>query len=457
MEKNPCSTAYARAWVGWPRRVGWVALLAASLAVAGSPARAQLGASPPGPGRDSTLQQLVVEALNNNPEIVAAAHERSAAGHRILPAGALEDPMLEAGLINVPVTPWRLNREDMTMKMLGISQKLPYPGKRGLRQDIAAKDAESLGYGYRETVNRVVRDVKIGWYDLALIDRNLELLQRNRQLVEQLLRIAESRYGLGQGTQAEVLKAQAQLAKMSEELLRMGRERRNLEADLARFLGRVEAQGAIRPSMPSIESKWPRFEDLRDAALSERPQLLGLQAMVDKNQKALELARKDNYPDFDLRFQYGQREKTLEGVPRIDLFSFTVAMNLPVWESQKRDPRVAEAQSLRAQTLSLLQGQQNDILARLRQQLAIVEQSGESAGLYEKGILPQSRLALESAMTGYRVNRVDFQMLLDSQMTLLGYEVGHAATVIAQHKALAEIDQLVGKSVAQVPAQSLKE
>jgi len=396
----------------------------------------------------TTLRELISEALKNNPEIAAASHEKEAAGHRISPAGALDDPMFEAGLINVPVQSLRLNREDMTMKMLGISQRFPYPGKRALREGVAAKDAESAAFGYRETVNRVVRDIKVTYYDLALVERSIEVVERNRGLVDQLLRIAEGRYSVGQGAQAELLRAQTQLAKMSEELLRMRRERRTMQADLARAVGRGAETAPIASAMPGLEPMLPAVDELRETALRNRPQLLGLKTLIDKGQKALDLARKDYYPDFDVRFQYGQREKDLEGMPRSDVFSLTVAFNLPVWGKQKLDPKVAEAQAMREQAISMYQAQENELVARLRQQTAIAEQSRESAKLYETGILPQARLALESALAAYRVNRVDFPMLLDSQMSVLNYEVNHAAAVVAFNKALAEIDQLTGNSLA---------
>src|ERR1019366_3269813 len=154
------------------------------------------------------LGALVAEALQHNPELRAAAKETEAAGERVRPAGALEDPMLEAGLLNAPFQPFSLNRVDMTMKMLGLSQKLPYPGKRALREQVAAKDAETIGHGLRETTNRVVRDVKLAYFDLALTDETVRLLQGNRQILDQFLRIAESRYAVGQAAQADVLKAQ---------------------------------------------------------------------------------------------------------------------------------------------------------------------------------------------------------------------------------------------------------
>ena len=402
---------------------------------------------PVAPVPSPTLRQLIAEALLHNPEIAAAAREKEAATHRVSPAGALDDPMVEAGLISVPVESWRLNREDMTMKMLGISQRLPYPGKRGLREAVAAKDAESVALGYRETVNRVVRDVKVAYYDLALADRSIEIVERNKQLVAQLLQIAEGRYAVGQGAQADLLKVQTQLAKMDEELLRMRRERRSMEADLARAVGRGAEGAPIKSAMPGLGATRISFDALSEAALRDRPQLLGLKTLIDKNQKALDLARKDSYPDFDLRLQYGQRDRMLDGTPRSDLVSLTLAMNLPVWGKQKIEPKIAEAQAMREQAISMHEAQQNELIAKLRQQVATAEQSRESAKLYETGILPQARLALESALAAYRVNRVDFPMLLDSQMTVLNYEVNHAAAVVAFNKALAEIDQLTGKPV----------
>jgi outer membrane protein TolC len=391
------------------------------------------------------LGTLVAEALQNNPELRAAAKETEAASQRVRPAGALEDPMLEAGLLNVPIQSGRLDREDMTMKMLGVSQKLPYPGKRALREQVAAKDAESVKYGLRETANRIVRDVKLAYFDLALVGETLRQLQNNRLVLEQFLRIAEGRYASGQATQADVLKAQTQLGRMTEELLRMERERPVMEAELLRLLGRRENAAPIAAELPGIGDGAFSLEALQQAALRERPQLLGLQSVIDRSAKTLELARKEAQPDFDLRFAYGQRERNQMGLPREDLVSLTVAMNLPVWRQDKIGPRIAEAQAMREQTLEVHQAQQNEVLTRLRQQVAIAEQSRKSVRLYETGILPQARLAVEASLSGYKVSRVDPLMLLDSQMTLFNYEISRAKELVNFNKALAEIELLTGK------------
>ena len=395
--------------------------------------------------RDLQLQELVAEAIRNNAEIRAAGNERLAAQHRVLPAGALEDPMLEAGVINAPLRSQIFRREDMTMKMLGLSQKIPFPGKLDLRQEVAAKDSESVAHAYQETVNRVIRDLKTAYFELAFVAESARLVDKNKQALEQFLKISESRYSVGQGSQADVLKAQTQLSRMNDELIKLDRERRTIAAELTRLLGRrFDAVAPVPVALRSQEVPLP-FETLMETALRQRPQLQALKSLVDRSSKSIELARKDYYPDFDVKFTYGQRDKTPDGMRRDDLVGVTVAINLPVRRETRRDPRVAEAIAMRDQAIDLYQAQSNELASKLRQQLATAEQSTASARLYETGILPQARLAVESSLAAYRVNRVDFLTLLDNQMTVLNFEISHAAALSGYNKSLAEIDLLIGK------------
>jgi cobalt-zinc-cadmium efflux system outer membrane protein len=388
---------------------------------------------------------MIAEALENNPEIQAALREREAARQRILPAGALDDPMIEAGVINAPLASSPFNREDMTMKMIGLSQNLPYPGKRSLRQDIATKDAEAVGYGYQETVNRIARGIKTSYFELGLTLEMTKLVKKNKLILERFLRIAEGRYEVGQGSQADVLKAQTQVSKMLDELLRLARERATIEAELIRALGRNANVAAPLPEPTQLREATLNLESLRENALRQRPQLLALQSLTARNEKALELARKAYYPDFNVRLSYGQRNNMLDGASRSDMVTMTMAINLPIWRDNKLAPRVAESLALRDQAVSMYQAQRNEVSANLRQQVAMAEQNLKSARLHQTTILPQARLTVESTLAAYRVNRVDFLTLLDSQMTVFNYEISLLTAMTSYNKALAEIDLLTGK------------
>ena len=392
------------------------------------------------PALSAPLERLIAEALENNPEIRAARIEIDAAAHRIAPASALDDPMLEAGVLNLPVSTFGFNREDMTMKMLGVSQRFPYPGKRDLRREVAERNADSVKHAYHETVNRVTRDAKVAYYDLALVVESIRLIGQNRATVQQLMKVADTRYSVGQGSQLDVLRAQTQLSRMSEELIKLGRERPSAEAELMHAIGRPVAVDPTVPATLEVREATLDFDKLYELASTVRPQLLGLQSIVARSARAVELANKDRYPDFDVRFSYGQRDAMPDGSRRSDLVSLTVAMNLPVWRDSKIRPRIAEASAMHDQAMSLYEAQRHEI--------ANAEQNLRAVRLYRSEILPQARLAAEATMSAYQVGRGEFAMLLDNQMSIFSYRIAEAAAIASYNKALAEIDFLTGRDAA---------
>jgi len=243
-----------------------------------------------------------------------------------------------------------------------------------------------------------------------------------------------------------VFKAQTQVSRMQEERIKLGRERPMLEAELSRAAGRDGSAAAVKPRAPQLREADLRLDPLRAAARAGRPQLLAQQRIVDRSATQLDLAKKDYYPDFDLRFSYGQRDN-FQDMRREDLISFTVAINLPVWGKDKREPRVAEAESMRSQAASMYRARLNEIDSMLRQQVAAAGQALRSVRLYEGSLIPQARLTADASLAAYRVGRVDFFTLLDSRMTVFNAEIGHAASVVAYNKALAEIEFLTGAAL----------
>jgi outer membrane protein TolC len=394
---------------------------------------------------DTILKALITEALENNPEIIAAQREQDAARQRIAPAGALDDPMLEAGVINLPLASSPFNRDDMTMKMIGLSQRLPFPGKRGLRRDVATRDAQGIAHGYQETVNRIIRAVKLAYYDLGLTHETTRLVEKNKSILEDFLHIAEDHYTLGMGSQADVLKAQTQISTMQDELLRLGRDLPSIEAELIRALGRNGMRNLPEIRLAQLQETPLNSESLLETALEQRPQLKALKSIIARSEKEVDLARKDYYPDLDVRLSYGQRDGMSNGISRPDMVGFSIAINLPVWRDSKLAPRVAESLALRDQAVSLYQSQHNEITAGLRQQIATTEQNLKSIRLYQAAILPQALLTVESALAAYQVNRVDFLTLLDSQMVVFEYEINLITAVANYNKALTEIDFITGK------------
>jgi outer membrane protein TolC len=394
------------------------------------------------------LAALVAEALANNPEVEAARSELEAARERIAAAGALDDPMLELGIVNAPVGSLDMRQEDMTMKMLGIGQRLPFPGKRDLRRAVAAADAESIGLAVQETFNRIERDVRVAYEELAFNAQAQLIIVGARATLQQSAGIARSRYAVGSAAQTDVLDAQIGVERLNAELLRLAGESGVLQGEMRRLLGRTASSAPIHVAAPRLEAHPEIAVDPANAAIDNRPQLQALQALVERDTSSIDLAERESYSDFDVKLQYGQRESAPDGTGRDDLVSLTVEFNLPIWRKSKVDPQIAAALAMRRRAQNMLQAQRLETQAALEAQLALVRQSRATAELYESSLLPQVRAAVTSALSAYRVGRLDFLALRQSQLREFEVSTELARAIASHNKAIAEIDLLVGRGVA---------
>src|SRR3972149_3168331 len=164
------------------------------------------------------VDQLIDEALQNNPEILAAKQKWEVFKEKVPQARALPDPMLGFGIINLP-TNFSFRDEDMTMKEISISQMVPFYGKRKLMGEMAEKEADAVHNEIQEKINRIIKEVKTAYYELSHVYRTNEVVQRNKRILEDFAKIAETKYSVGEGIQQDVLKAHVEVSKMVDELI----------------------------------------------------------------------------------------------------------------------------------------------------------------------------------------------------------------------------------------------
>ncbi len=410
-------------------------------------ARTAWGADIAAAESESPVTALVAEALRSNPELAAATAEAEAAHNRIAPAGALDDPMFEAGVVSVPVDSLSLNEDDMTMKMLGLEQRLPFPGKRGLRRAVAASEAESLGLTADEVANRVARDVRMTYEELAANQESQRLIDRTQSALEQLVSTTRSRFDVGMVPQSDVLEAQTELGVLTTEQQQLIRDERILQSTLRRLLGRTSGSPPVTaPARPLAAAK--ATEKGAADALANRPQLQSLRAQIAREEQSVALAEREYYPDFDVSLQYNQRDRAPDGMPRDDMINLTVAVNLPLWRKGKLEPRVAEARSMRTRAQKMLAQGELETQAMLDEQAATAAQWRATAQTYRDSLIPQAQAAVESALAAYRVGKVDFATLLQAQMRIYDLSRRYVDAIAAHNKALAEIDLVSGRRVA---------
>jgi cobalt-zinc-cadmium efflux system outer membrane protein len=392
------------------------------------------------------LQPLIQETLAVSPEIKAEGKKWDAAKERPPQEGSLDDPMLSFEIINLPTNSFSFSQDDMTMKQFSFSQAFPFPGKRGLRREVAWREANAIGQGYREKRNEVVRRVKELFYELYAIDRSLEVVEKNRDLFRQFIKIAETRYSVGQGIHHDVIKGQVELSKLLGEQIRLEQSRQAAAARLNAILNRPPQSPLGRTEEVLKEEIRLDLAELLARAVENRPLLKAFQEEVEKSKSANALSRKRYLPDLTMSVAYGFREDS-RTVNRSDMFSAGLSINIPLYFRTKQDRQVAETSAMIDSATEKYQAARNEVLSLVKELVAEVEKGGTLIDLLQTGLIPQAHHSLDSAVAGYQVGKVDFLTLLDSRLTLFNLEKDYLRALGDYQTSLARLEWVVGTPV----------
>jgi len=389
------------------------------------------------------LADLVAEAERKHPAILAAARMVQAKRARIPQARAWPDPQLSIGYMGDPA-PFKTQANDpSSFRQFGVMQEIPYPGNRELRGRIAEKEVDAETWNVEAARRRVRAEVKLAYYELWGVDRALDITQKNKDLLEKLARIAEERYKVGKGLQQDVLRAHVEVTRVLQRLTILRQRRRTLEARLNSLLLRPP-DSPFGPLEAVEKSSFAyALDELLEKGVANVPEIRRQEQLIEQSQVAVNLARRDYYPDFSVGWDYQNRGS---GQPEMYGLRFTV--NLPVFYKSKQRQALSEASFSLAATREMREAAKTTLLFQVKEQYLTARASEELLTLYAKGIVPQSMLALESALAAYKVGSLDFLSLITNFITVLDYEISYYEELANHQKALARIEEITGLELA---------
>src|SRR5205814_5314794 len=146
-------------------------------------------------------------AVERSLQVVALDAAIDASRHMAVAAGQLPDPMLRAGIDNLPITGpdrFSLGNDFMTMRRVGVMQELTRGEKRRLRSERFMLEAEKTLAEKTGTVAQIQRDTALAWLDRYYAEAMARVI--DEQMAQSRLEIeaAESAYRSGRGNQADV-------------------------------------------------------------------------------------------------------------------------------------------------------------------------------------------------------------------------------------------------------------
>ncbi len=375
------------------------------------------------------LDELVKETLANNPDI-HASHQRWESSKAVIPqVQTLPDPKVAIGYRDAA-------RQDV---LYGLSQEIPFPGKLSLKGEVAARRSDRIEQDYLATKLSVVARLKEVFYDLHFVHDSIRILQQTKLLLQEFEKTANARYSVGQAAQQDVLRAQTEISRLLARLATLKQQQQSLHAGINQILNRFPSNPLGVPEEVQFTPMRYSLDELNELLDYTSPLLQGQQKTVAQGDQVIALAKREYYPDFELS-GLGFRD------PVTDANGYQVMLNvkIPLYYATKQREGVNEAVASREAVFQDLHALRQELLARIRDNVAKAERAEELIKLLRDAIIPQSRLTLASAQASYAVGKVDFLTLLNSLLVLQENELEFHSEMVEHKKALARLEGIIG-------------
>ncbi len=392
-------------------------------------------------GDTLSMEDVVKYVVKHNDRAAAMRYMEKAESEKIGPAGAWDDPMLMIGVTGLP-TSLSFTEEDMTMKMIGLSQKIPYAGQRRFEGKAASSQAAAARENTRETELDLSTTARNAYLNLYYRQQALNLIISQREIQNDIVSTVISKLQTDQASQADVAAAQADLWRLDADILSSQQEIDASINDLYAVMGQEKPMGVPKLAEPDFSAIPADLDKWIASAQEDYPPLRRSRNMADSYAYSASAARRMRWPMLELAASYGIRQNggidpmTGLTMQRRNMISFQANISLPIFSGRSQGKMASSMEAMRLSAVAELNQTWRDTKANLETLYSGKERLTQSLKLYQKRIIPADEDAYRSAMVGYSASRVPFVSLLNYAMNI--YRDRLAANQIAY-----QLDQIM--------------
>ncbi len=354
-------------------------------------------------------QQL---AVSRSRQLIAQDMAATASREMAVAAGQLPDPILRAGIDNLPVSgPDRgsLTGDFMTMRRIGVMQELTRNDKRQLRAERYVRLADKSLAEKSSSIAAIQRDTAISWLDRYYTERMAAVVTEQSIQAKLEIEAAESSYRAGRGTQADIFAARSALSMVDDRYSEILRKVRTAKTMLSRWTGGD-------PELPLIGDA--NIEKIRldlsalDKSLAHHPQIAVLTRQTEIAEADARLAEANKKPDWSVEVAFQQRGPAYSNM-------VSVGISLPFqWDQKNRQDR--ELSSKLAMVEQAKAERDETLRAHVAETKAMIEewQSGlERCARYERELIPLAKERTQATLGAYRGGKSSLSDVLVARRT----------------------------------------
>lgn len=383
-----------------------------------------------------TFVQLV---LRVNPSIEAARQGWRAALARERQAGAFDDPMVETAVapLSIGSSQARFGFE------IGVSQALPWFGKRALERDVMKAEAAASASDLESTRRELAMTAVSLYLQYYVVLQSLEINAHHGQLMQSAREAATAQLEAGRGSVEELLQAETELAQLERETLELTAERDIVVAQMNELLHREPT--AVVPPAAALLAVADDMSQTRDAkllateAVRSRPEIQSARFHERAESLKEDAANRAYYPSITVSTSYSSMWDMAQ-----HRWMVGMGVNLPL-ATDRRAGAVDEARAMRARYASEVARMSATAAAEVYVALRKLESSEQQLLLFQRRLLPVAQQRVEAAQASFTTSRTPLVSVIDAQKSLRSIELDQRLVQAEHERRHAELDRVLGR------------
>lgn len=326
-------------------------------------------------GSAQSLDELLQQALNNNPGLREQKASYEASTHSAAQVGALPDPMLSVSAFGQMVE----TRTGPQMARFSLSQQFPWPGTLSEKKQVAQLESQAKKYQQEEAQAQLLWEIRNLYFSTQGQMTLLRLQKENLAWLQSIKSLALARYENGKARLVEILEIDLAITNLETEIQVTERSIMPLVKAIS---NKVNAQAL--DSLPAMDlgqllTEYSTGEPQEVNPL--HPKLQEINQMKSASERMQKVAGKESLPMIELGLDYwviGERMDTDHSLAPADngkdAFMPMVSLSLPIYRNRykglsQQARHMTEAYQFRQNNM------QNELDASFRQVLSERQQS----------------------------------------------------------------------------------
>lgn len=387
-----------------------------------------------------TLEQAVTLALEKNPDLqTLRLEEESAKGQnekaRLL---LINNPTIE-GNVSKKGRPEEEGGGKFTNYGFKLSQEFEVAGQRGARINVSEKELARVKLEISDKERILISGVKDAFTKALALKKKSGLAREIVGLNEELLGYTKIKFQAGDVSGLDVNLSEVELSKAKKELLLAQREYRESLLVLQGLLGlSPDMSFAIKGDLPSEAPELPDKEALKTLAFIHRPDSKASAFEIEKTQSALELVKKEAFPNITLSWFYDRDE-------RRNVVGLEISVPLPFFDRKQAEKREAFAKAEGAKIKAA--GLKKTIEREVDQAFSDITSAIEELSLFRKEILVKAAENLYLLNLAFKEGKIGFFEVRLARKDTIEAQLAYIEAQTRTQLALNAIEKITGGTV----------